>query len=290
MPLVAAAIAPHGFPIIPELGEDAEGAIETRQQMIELGKLFSEQGVEAVVVAGPHGIRADGFFAVVDAARASGTLHWQNRSVEASVPCDRPLIESISSQASGDGLPVARVSFAGNRADQAVVPLDWGGLVPLWFLGHNQNEPGTGDVLGPAPSRPGGPPAVLITPSRSLSREAMVAFGTSVARAIASDRRPIGFIASCDWAHTHREDGPYGFHEAAERVDAIVVDKVRRNQLMDLMDLPDGEVQNAAIDGLWQTLMLAGIQEVTPFSLELKSYEAPSYYGMIVASSVVTYG
>lgn len=290
MALVAAAIAPHGFPIIPALGDDAEGGIETRRQMTALGDLFRKQKVDAVVIAGPHGIRADGFFAIVDAARAAGTLHWQGKTVEANVPCDRPLIEGVSAQANSDGLPIARVSFAGNRADQAVVPLDWGGLVPLWFLGHDQNEPGTGDVLGSAPTGPGGPPAVLITPSRSLSREAMVAFGRSIGKAIAADSRRIGFIASCDWAHTHREDGPYGFHEAAERVDAIVVDKVRRNQLMDLMDLPRDEVENAAIDGLWQTLMLAGIQEITPFELELKSYEAPAYYGMLVATSAVAHG
>ncbi|HYH12803.1 MAG TPA: aromatic ring-opening dioxygenase subunit LigB [Thermomicrobiales bacterium] len=290
MSLVAAAIAPHGFPIIPALSDDAEGGIETREQMIALGDFFRERGVEAVVIAGPHGIRADGFFAVVDAARAAGTLHWQGKSVEANVPCDRPLIDGITTTANADGLPVVRVSYAGNRADQAVVPLDWGSMVPLWFLGHDQNEAGTGDVLGPAPTGAGGPPAVLITPSRSLSREAMVAFGKSLATAMANDKRRIGFIASCDWAHTHRDDGPYGFHEAAERVDAIIVDKVRRNQLMDLMDLPDDDVQNAAIDGLWQTLMLAGIQGQVPFELELKSYEAPAYYGMIVATASVENG
>ena len=287
MSLVAAAIAPHGFPIIPALGDDAEGGHETRRRMAELGAVFRDQGVEAVVIAGPHGIRADGFFAIVDAARVAGTLHWQGKTVELNAPCDRRLIESITAAAKEDGLPLARVSYAGNRADQAVVPLDWGGLVPLWFLGHDQNEKGSGDVLGSVPAAPGGPPAVLVTPSRSLTREQMVAFGQCIGKAIASDDRRIGFIASCDWAHTHREDGPYGFHDAAERVDRIVVDAVRRNALKDLMALPNDEVQNAAIDGLWQTLMLAGIQDVTPFKLEFLSYEAPSYYGMIVATAAV---
>ena len=287
MPLVATAIAPHGFPLVPPLSEDAEGALETRAQMIVLGEMFRRQRVEAVVIAGPHGIRADGYFAIVDAARAAGTLRWQDRQVEVNVPCDRPLIDGIAMRAAQDGLPVASVSYAGNRADQAVVPLDWGALVPLWFLGHDQNEAGTGDVLGSVPSTPGGPPAVLITPSRSLPREAMVAFGTSVCKAIAHDDRRIGVIASCDWAHTHRDDGPYGFHEAAERVDAIIVDAIRRNALKDLIELPDRDVQDAAIDGLWQTLMLAGVQDVTPFELSLRSYEAPTYYGMIVATAAL---
>ncbi|MDQ4044960.1 MAG: aromatic ring-opening dioxygenase subunit LigB [Chloroflexota bacterium] len=287
MPLVAVAIAPHGFPVIPALGDDVEGGGTTPRALAGMGDLFRQQAVEVVVIAGPHGIRADGFFAVVDAARTAGTLHWKGRQVEVSAPCDRPLIEAISRQASEDDLPVARVSYAGNRADQAVVPLDWGALVPLWFLGHDQNEAGTGDVLGDQPSAPGGPPAVLITPSRSLERTAMVAFGRSVARAIERDERRVGFVASCDWAHTHRDDGPYGFHEAADRVDAIVVGAIKRNALLELIELSPDDVEHAAIDGLWQTLMLAGIQEITPFQLEFQSYEAPTYYGMIVATAVV---
>ena len=286
MPLVAAAIAPHGFPVIPELGDGIEGGRETPAHMRAMGELFAERGVEAVVIVGPHGMRVDGFFAVVDAARAAGTLRWRGSQVEVNVPCDRALIDAIVARAGGD-LPVARVGFAGNRADQAVVPLDWGALVPLWFLGHDQNVPGSGDVLADAPAHDGGPAAVLITPSRSLGRQKMVEFGRMLAQVIADDPRPIGFIASCDWAHTHREDGPYGFHDAAARVDAIVRDAIERNALLELAALSDQDVENATIDGLWQTLILAGVQEVTPFSLEFRSYEAPTYYGMIVATAVV---
>jgi aromatic ring-opening dioxygenase LigB subunit len=290
MPLVAAAITPHGFPVIPELEERVEGGVETPRQMQAMGDLFRAQGVEAVIVTGPHGIRADGSFALVDAARAAGTLRWKGRHIEVNAPCDRPLIEAIATASAEARVPVTRVSYAGNRADQAVVPLDWGALVPLWVLGHDQNEPGTGDVLGPAPEAPGGPPAALITPSRSLPREAMVDFGRVLGRVIANDSRRIGFIASCDWAHTHRDDGPYGFHESAKRVDAVVIDAIERNAPMDLIELPDADVQSAAIDGLWQTLILAGVQEVTPFELHLMSYEVPTYYGMIVATAAVGHG
>ena len=40
----------------------------------------------------------------------------------------------------------------------------------------------------------------------------------------------------------------------------------------------------AAIDGLWQTLILAGIQEVTPLDAEFLTYEIGGYFGMIVAA------
>ena len=55
------------------------------------------------------------------------------------------------------------------------------------------------------------------------------------------------------------------------------------NDLLRLIDLDEGRAQDAAIDGLWQALMLAGALEVMPMHVELLSYEAPTYYGMLVA-------
>ena len=60
MPLVFAAIAPHGFPLIPDLSDDAGGALATRAAMEELGRRAAAAGVEALVIAGPHGVRVDG--------------------------------------------------------------------------------------------------------------------------------------------------------------------------------------------------------------------------------------
>ncbi len=48
--------------------------------------------------------------------------------------------------------------------------------------------------------------------------------------------------------------------------------------------LTDDQAATAAIDGLWQTLMLQGVLERVPLNAELLSYEAPTYYGMLVAS------
>ena len=52
---------------------------------------------------------------------------------------------------------------------------------------------------------------------------------------------------------------------------------------MRLIDLDEGRARDAAIDGLWQALMLAGAFEEIPMNVELLSYEAPTYYGMLVA-------
>ena len=59
---------------------------------------------------------------------------------------------------------------------------------------------------------------------------------------------------------------------------------VERNALDELLDVSDADASAAAIDGLWQALMLQGVLERMPMVGELLSYEAPTYYGMLVAS------
>lgn len=284
MPLVFAAVAPHGFPIIPSLSDDAEGALATRAAMEELGRRSAAAGVEVLVVAGPHGIRVDGAVCLADTARAAGTLAWAGRRVELNVPLDGRLTAAIAEAARTAGVPVALAGFAGNRRDQSVVPLDWGTLTPLWFLGHGRDMPGHGDVLAEPPAADIGPPAVIVTPSRSLPRETLVAFGRAAAEAADADGRRIGFVASCDWGHTHRADGPYGYHPKAAEVDARVVEAIAAGEPLRLLDLPAEDAAAAAIDGLWQTLVLGGVLERVPMRSKVLCYEAPTYYGMLTAA------
>lgn len=284
MPLVGAAIAPHGYPIIPLLSDDAEGALRTRAAMVELGAYVASVAPDVLVLAGPHGIRVEGAICLANVARAAGTLHWHGRTVEMNVPCARDVVLAIAESCRHQGVPVALASYAGNRPDQSIAPLDWGAMTPLWFMGHDRNQMGHGNVIAGAPAEDTGPPVVLVTPARSLPREEMIAFGTVVAKFAESDARRVFFVASCDWGHTHRADGPYGYHPAAAEVDGRVVEAVKSNGLAALGTLSEDDVQNAAIDGLWQALMLAGVQRVVPLDSQLLSYEAPSYYGMIVAA------
>jgi aromatic ring-opening dioxygenase LigB subunit len=284
MPLVFGAIAPHGFPIIPDLSEDAEGGLATRAAMEELGRRAKAAGVEAVVLAGPHGFRVDGAVCLAEVARGAGTLAWKEREIEMNVPVDGPLTDAIAAAATRHGVPIALGGFAGNRRYQACIPLDWGMITPLWFLGHDRNLVGKGNVLAEPPAEDVGPPAVIVTPSRSLPRSKLVEFGRAVAEAATADPRKIAFVASCDWGHCHKADGPYGYHPASAEVDAEVVAAIEANDLHRLDAITDERASLAAIDGLWQTLSLAGALDVVPMTGELLCYEAPRYYGMIVAT------
>ncbi|HET9016851.1 MAG TPA: aromatic ring-opening dioxygenase subunit LigB [Thermomicrobiaceae bacterium] len=280
--LVFACVVPHGFPIIPELSDDAEGALATRAAMEEVGRRCAAAAVDVLVVATPHGVRVDGTIALASVARGAGTLRYGGRAVEMNVPVDGPLTDLVAERAREHGVPVALTGFAGNRRDQSVIPLDWGVITPLWFLGHGRNMVGHGDALAPAPEDIG-PPVVIAAPSRLLPRTAMVEFGMAVAEAAAHSGQRVGLVASSDWGHTHRADGPYGFSPVAAEVDARVLAALRAGEPGRLITLSEAEVRAAAIDGLWQTLMLAGALDHTPLRGEVLSYEVPSYYSMIVA-------
>ncbi len=287
MPIVAAAVAPHGFPIIPDISEHADGALKTREAMLEMGRRFNEANVEVIFITGPHGIRVNGFLTLADTYRAAGMLRYEGNTVELNMPVALDLSDRIFERAIEAGIPVAQVGYGGSNRMQSTYPADWGILTPLWFAGWNQNMPMMGDALADLllglPEDVTGPEIVVVNTSRIVSREDHVAFGRVVAEVCQDDPRRIGFIASCDWAHRHDADHPNGFHPDAPRMDAMVSDAIRDNDPISLINLDDEFIRNAAIDGLWQLLMLAGAMDVVPMNVDFLSYEAPTYYGMIVA-------
>lgn len=284
MSRVFAAIVPHGFPIIPDISEDAEGGMATREAMFTFGERLKAAKPDVIVIATPHGMRAEGMISLAAVSRGAGSLIWEGAKFEMNVPVDLDFTDEIASAAKNRNVPTALLGFAGNRRTQAVMPLDWGVITPAYFAGHTQNIANTGFIPGDAPEQDIAPPIVIINPARQLPYEAEIEFGRAIAEAAdASDKR-VAFIASCDWGHCHDPNGPYGYHPESARVDGIVVDAIKRQDLKSLTALTEEETTTAAIDGLWQTLMLEGFLEGTDATVDFLVYEAPRYYGMIVAT------
>lgn len=283
--IVYACVLPHGWNLIPELDEDG-GAPENRAAMQAVGRRVAELGVEVIVLATPHNVRVDDAITLANVARGAGTLHEGENTVEINVPVDGRLTDAIAEAARARGLPIAMVGYAGNQRNESAIPLDWGTMVPLWFLGHGKHMPGHGTVISPRPAEDIGPPVVIINPSRSLPRESLVEFGQAVAEAAAKDGRRVAFVASCDWAHAH-EGSRYGASPDAAEVDALVCAALRDGDPVRLIDLDPVKVKNAAVDGLWQALMLAGVMKEVPMRGELVCYEVVKAYS--VSMLVATY-
>lgn len=57
MPLVAAAIMPHGFSVIPAMDNGVEDVQHLRKAMQRVGTEFADVDVDTLVLVGPHGTR-----------------------------------------------------------------------------------------------------------------------------------------------------------------------------------------------------------------------------------------
>jgi len=268
--IVFACIAPHGELAIGEA--DTAGATPgaaTRRAMVELGRRFDAAAPDTVVVLTPLGIHVGGHVAIVVAGRVAGSLA-EAPAIALDLPADRHLAAAILDALAADGIPAVPVSYGGNDPGEAVMPLDWGSLIPLWHLG-GRREPPT--------------PVVLVSPARDLPVTSHVAAGASIARAIAACGRRAALVASADQAHTHAADGPYGFDPAAAVFDALVLSTLREGRLGALAGIDPALVEAAKPDSWWQMLMLSGALDGS-WTPEVLSSEVPTYYGMLCADFV----
>ena len=64
----------------------------------------------------------------------------------------------------------------------------------------------------------------------------------------------------------------------------MIQQTIRANTLDFLLTADLDFADRAKVDGLWQTVMLAGALHHTPMRGDLLSYEAPTYFGMLVAA------
>jgi aromatic ring-opening dioxygenase LigB subunit len=267
--IVFACIAPHGDLAIPEAcpPERAGLAIRTQAGMRELAGRLDAADPDVVVVLTPHGIHVERHFAVVVAGRLAGALE-EAPGVALDVPVDRELALATLEELRAGGLAEVGVSFGGNDPAEAAMPLDWGTLVPLWYLGGRRTPPR---------------PVVVVAPARDLPVDAHVAAGRAIAHAVARSGRRATLVASADQSHTHLASGPYGFDPAARVVDDLMVAMIRDGGLDALPGLDPELVEAAKPDSWWQMLMLLGA--IGPaWTPVLHSYETPTYYGMLCAS------
>jgi aromatic ring-opening dioxygenase LigB subunit len=268
--LVFAAIAPHGHLAIPEACAPHEHnlAVQTREGMRELERRFHAARPQSVVVLTPHNVHVEGAMAVVVSAAMVGELEEAAQPIRLESRVDRQLAQTVLDAIKWTGIPAVSISYGGNDPEDTAMPLDWGVLVPLWYMGGRLEPP---------------VPVVVVSPARDLSPEHHVQAGRGIAEALAASDKRVALVASADHAHTHRADGRYGYHPSAKPLDDLIVAAVAENDLGRLLAVDPQLIEDARPDSWWQLLMLHGALG-NEWEGELLSYEAPTYYGMLCAA------
>ena len=280
--LVFACIAPHGTITVPVLaGEAAHKATTTRLALEELGKRMAAAAPETIVLITPHGYRVDGVFSLLHNQRVQGVLadehegnvHSLAHSLKLSFEVDQKLNMAICEQARNLGVPVAKIGYAVPDDTSFVQELDWGALVPLWFMA--------------APLVPQ-PRVVIACPDRGNLRdlpwELFPRFGQAIHRAANATGRRIALIASADLGHAHDPNGPYGFSPASAEFDAALQEAIQAQDLGRLLTFDLDWLKRAATDAYGQVLNLHGAIQGTTLHGEFLSYEVPTYFGMLCAA------
>ncbi len=258
--------------MIPTLAKRGEkGFLQTRKAMRLLARTIALRRPRTIVVASPHNLRLFKRIAIVVAENSTGSLETSpSRKVTVKASCNVGMAWEILKETEAMGLPVVGANYGTFEGPSSNVAMDWGTLVPLWFVLHEQRVNAR---------------IVIVAPSREIPIQQNVKFGMGLAKVL--ERKSSGrtvFIASADQAHTHSKSGPYGLSPAASKFDNLVVEAVKSGNLDRLTRLRPSFVDQAKPDSIWQIAILSGILSKIAMRPRFLSYEVPSYFGMICAS------
>jgi aromatic ring-opening dioxygenase LigB subunit len=274
MPLEYACIIPHGSDIIPQLAvRRTEHLFEkTRESVRKIARDIREVRPDTIVVASPHNLRLQDKIGIVTSENTTGQLNGpRGRKVSLSLKCDREFAQDLLQESTRKHLPVVGANYGTAEGPASDMPMDWGTLVPMWFVAKEERVKAR---------------TVIVTPSREIPLRQNIALGMTIAEMAEKRKKRIVFIASADQAHAHKKSGPYGYHETAAKYDEFVSQAIQKNHIESISRLNKRVIEDAKPDSLWQMAMLAGLTRVVKMRGSLLSYEVPTYYGMICASFV----
>ncbi len=246
--------------------------------MLELAEQIRNLHPDTIVIATPHNLRLWKNISIVFSENSTGKLQsdsLQNpKEISLSVKCDTKFARELYGRAKVANLPVVGANYGTFEGPPSDLPMDWGALIPLWFIMEGSRHS----------KQINRPLVVIVSPSREIPIRQNVSFGREIARlAQEQTSRKIVFVASADQSHTHRKDGPYGFHQSAKEFDAIAVKSIEDNNLNTMLKLDPRFIEDAKPDSIWQIAMLYGILQECSLKPKLFSYQVPTYFGMICA-------
>ena len=274
MGIVGAFILPHGSMILdPKKKEISNQAIKLHYEMKKIGNIIKQLSPEIIFLTTPHSIALSYDYGIYLNKIASGTAEWNGEYGEFSI--DIKLSQELSTKLLNFlQEKMSTVQGISAYSSSVSIPLQWGEVVPLWFL---KDIPLNLEYI------------ILSQPLRRLEHaKSMIAesisLGTHLKKFFESIDKRIALIISADLSHTHEKEGPYGFSEEAEIFDEIIQNWAAslNNQILTEKIIPI--LDKAMCCGLIGFAILQGMIEDDNFKPNILIRKTPSYYGMMVAS------
>lgn len=265
MTLIYACIAPHAGDLIPATVEDENKVIQTRQAMQSMGAKLEVLAPDVIILVNPHGFRVENAMSISIAERARAA--W-SANIKLDFEIDVELAHSIANKATEMNVPVVRYIYGASGGPDCFIPLDWGAVVPLYFMGHRFERK---------------PKIVHMSPTRALPFKTHYDFGRAVGCVLKETDKRIALIASADQGHAHNVNGPYGYDPASAEYDKWMQETIHSNRLDNLLLAHAELVENGKPDSLWPTLILAGALKENPMQVRVLSYEVNVYFGILCA-------
>jgi aromatic ring-opening dioxygenase LigB subunit len=265
-------ILPHGSIILDPLKEGISyDTILLHNEMKHIGDIIKQTDPEIVFLLTPHGICLSNDYGIYANKGAKGTAEWEGEydNFEVEINLDQDTSINLFDFLKQHQIDVSTItSFAGSLD----IPLRWGEVVPLWFL----KDVKTHYVLMSLPIRRYNHAKEMIPELLNLGKYLTDFFESLEKRCV--------IIISADLAHTHSEEGPYGYSEESEEFD-ILIEKWVKTMNKDFITSKAAIILDQALCcGYTGFIVLQGILQSKQLKSKFHIRKSPSYYGMLIAS------
>ena len=274
MVIVGAFILPHGAMILdPEKDGIPKQAIALHKEMKTAAKMIEDLQPDLIFLTTPHSIGLSNDFGIYLNKGGSGSAEWNNeyKEFEVEVEFDQEIANELLDILSEKETAIHGIAAFSPGTD---TPFRWGEAVPLWFLKGMKKKPKY--IVMTQPLRRLDQAKELIPETITLGNDLRLYFDDL-------DKRVVVLI-SADLGHTHQEDGPYGFNEAAEPFDQLIEDwassldeKILTKEIVFKLD-------KALCCGYIGFVLLQGMIENKGFNPKVLIRKTPTYYGMLIAT------
>jgi len=274
MAIVGAFILPHGAMILdPEKDGIPKQAIKLHKEMKNVAKIIEKLKPDLIFLTSPHSISLSNDFGIYLNESGSGSAEWNDdyKNYKVKVEIDQEIANELLDYLSEKETAINGIASFTPSVD---APFRWGEAVPLWFLRNLSTKPKY--VILSQPLRRHDQAKDMIPETITLGNDLRLYFE--------SIEKRIVILVSADLGHTHKEDGPYGFNEAAESFDELIEQWASTLDEKILTKKVLSKIDQALCCGYIGFVLLQGMIQNKGFTPNVLIRETPSYYGMMIAT------